>query len=82
MTLGLLVAAVATFAASAVSAGLAWYARGKLAEIHVLVNSKLTAWIDRAAQLVTALEKAGVAVPPGPAEGSTRDPNTPADTGP
>jgi hypothetical protein len=45
----------------------------KTQEIHVLVNSKLTAWIDRSGQLLDALNQAGIEVPKAPT-GTTPDP--------
>jgi hypothetical protein len=37
---------------------------GTVQEVHVLVNSQLQAVVARVTQLITAMEKAGVAVPP------------------
>jgi hypothetical protein len=39
-------------------------ATGQIQEVHVLVNSQLTAVTARVSQLVNAMEHAGVAVPP------------------
>jgi hypothetical protein len=38
--------------------------RVKVQEVHVLVNSQLQAVVARVSQLIEAMEKAGVAVPP------------------
>lgn len=38
--------------------------RRKVAEVHVLVNSQLTAVLQRVAQLTAALENAEIEVPP------------------
>jgi hypothetical protein len=38
--------------------------KGKIAEVHVLVNSQLSAVLARAALLTLTLEEAGVEVPP------------------
>ena len=39
-------------------------ATGQIQEVHVLVNSQLTAVTARVSQLVNSMEHAGVAVPP------------------
>jgi hypothetical protein len=45
--------------------------QAKIAEVHVLVNDRLTKWVDRALQLDSALKSAGVTVPAPPLENVT-----------
>jgi hypothetical protein len=41
-------------------------AHRKIGEVHVLVNSQLTAVVERVSLLTATLERAGVEVPPEP----------------
>lgn len=41
--------------------------RGKITEVHVLVNSRLTSVMERVTQLVKVLEEHGIDIPEDPA---------------
>ena len=71
MTTATLILVMLTALFGFLSASLGYLNNGKIKEtavkteqVHVLVNSQLTETVNRVSQLVLAMEKAGVAVPP------------------
>lgn len=61
-----LIVGIITLATAAVGAYQGHGNKAKIAEVHVLVNGQMSDMVTRVRQLVTALETAGVAVPPPP----------------
>jgi hypothetical protein len=55
---------VITFCTSVAGAVATLGNRRRIGEVHVLVNSQLTAVVDRVTLLTATLERAGVEVPP------------------
>jgi hypothetical protein len=64
----ILAGVILTFATAVVGAWQTWLNRQKIQEVHVLVNSQLSAVVARVDQLTKKLRDAGVDVPGKPGE--------------